>query len=106
MRRLNQSPDSAAVRTSSFSNSQLKSLGMELLGLIPMEGIEGSGLDSEEILEVVLRAAVDRTSVNGSVDLRQPLTDRKELREIPGSACPDNDAIDDNSAVLRGSKRL
>lgn len=47
------------------SNSQLKALGMELLELVPMEGIEGSGLDSEEIMEVVLRAAVDTTSVNG-----------------------------------------
>ncbi|WP_425498664.1 ISH3 family transposase [Haloplanus salilacus] len=48
-----------------ISSSQLKSLSMELLELIPMEGIEGSGLDSEEIMEVVLRAAVDTTSVNG-----------------------------------------
>ena len=48
-----------------ISNSQLKSLSMELLELIPMEGIEGSDLDSEEIMEVVLRAAVDTTSVNG-----------------------------------------
>jgi hypothetical protein len=48
-----------------ISNNQLKSLSMELLELIPMEGIEGSGLDSEEIMEVVLRAAVDTTSVNG-----------------------------------------
>ena len=48
-----------------ISNNQLKSLSMELLELIPMEGIEGSGLDSEDIMEVVLRAAVDTTSVNG-----------------------------------------
>lgn len=48
-----------------ISNGQLKSLSMELLELIPLEGIEGSGLDSEEIMEVVLRAAVDTTSVNG-----------------------------------------
>jgi len=47
------------------SNGQLKSLSMELLELIPLEGIEGSGLDSEEIMKVVLRAAVDTTSVNG-----------------------------------------
>jgi len=38
-------------------NGQLKSLVLEVLGLIPMEGIEGSGLNSEEIMEVVLRAA-------------------------------------------------
>jgi hypothetical protein len=36
-----------------ISNNHLKSLSMELLELIPMEGIEGSGLDSEEIMEVV-----------------------------------------------------
>jgi len=48
-----------------LSNGQLKSLSMELLELIPMEGIEGSTLDSEQIMEVVLRAAVDQTSVNG-----------------------------------------
>ncbi len=48
-----------------ISNSQLKSLSVELLELIPMEGIEGSDLDSENIMEVVLRAAVDTTSVNG-----------------------------------------
>ena len=48
-----------------LSNDQLKSLSIELLELIPMEGIEGSPLDSEQIMEVVLRAAVDTTSVNG-----------------------------------------
>ena len=48
-----------------LSNEQLKSLSMELLDLIPMEGIEGSSLDSEQIMEVVLRAAADVTSVNG-----------------------------------------
>ena len=48
-----------------ISNGQLKSLSMELLELIPMEGIEGSNLDSDQIMEVALRAAVDQTSVNG-----------------------------------------
>ncbi|WP_273838784.1 ISH3 family transposase [Halococcus sp. PRR34] len=48
-----------------ISNAQLKSLALEMLELIPMEGIEGSGLDPEEIMEVVLRAAVGTTSVNG-----------------------------------------
>ena len=48
-----------------LSNQQIKSLGMELLELIPMEGIEGSPLDSEQIMEVVLRAAADMSSVNG-----------------------------------------
>src|SRR5699024_11282638 len=37
-----------------------------------------------------------------STDLQQPVTDREELREIPGSASTDNDAVHDNSAVLRG----
>ncbi|RJX47505.1 ISH3 family transposase, partial [Halonotius pteroides] len=35
-----------------LSNAQLKSLALELLNLVPMEGIEGSGLDSEAIMEV------------------------------------------------------
>ncbi len=48
-----------------ISNGRLKSLSMELLELIPMEGIEGSGLDSDQIMEVALRAAADQTSVNG-----------------------------------------
>jgi hypothetical protein len=48
-----------------LSNAQLKSLALEILELIPIEGIEGSGLDPEEIMEVVLRAAVGTTSVNG-----------------------------------------
>ena len=37
-----------------ISNGQLKSLSMELLELIPMEGIEGSNLDSDQIMEVAL----------------------------------------------------
>jgi hypothetical protein len=37
---------------------------MKLLELIPMKGIEGSLLDSEQIMKVMLRAAVDTTSVN------------------------------------------
>ena len=48
-----------------ISNAQLKALALELLKLVPMEGIEGSGLDSETIMEVVLRAAAGTTSVNG-----------------------------------------
>ncbi|MEF8979044.1 MAG: ISH3 family transposase [Haloarculaceae archaeon] len=59
LRRILTSPDEF------ISNRQLKSLSMELLELIPMEGIEGSPLDSEQIMEVVLRAAADTTSVNG-----------------------------------------
>ncbi|SDE06734.1 ISH3 family transposase, partial [Natrinema hispanicum] len=48
-----------------ITNSQLKTLALEVLELIPMPGIEGSPLDSGDIMEVVLRAAVGTTSVNG-----------------------------------------
>ncbi len=46
-------------------NNQLKSLSMELLELTPMEGISSFGINSEEIIKLVLRTAVDTTSVNG-----------------------------------------
>ena len=70
-----------------ISNTQLKSLSMELLELIPMEGIEGSGLDSGEIMEVVLGGAVDTTSVNGvttnteSTPNREPVMDWLHILE-------------------------
>ena len=48
-----------------ITNSELKTLSLQLLALIPMAGIEGSSLDSGDIMEVVLRAAVGTTSVNG-----------------------------------------
>lgn len=54
---------------------------MELLDLIPMEGIDGSGLDSEEILEVVLRAAVDTTSVNGVTTNTEETPNRKTVMD-------------------------
>lgn len=41
----------------------IKSLALDRLSTIPIEGIEGSPLDADPILEVVLRAAVGRTSV-------------------------------------------
>jgi len=47
-----------------ITNSQLKTLALEVLELVPMPGIEGSPLDSGDIMEVVLRAAVGTTSVN------------------------------------------
>ena len=56
-----------------ITNGQLKILSLELLALIPMPGIEGSPLDSGDIMEVVLRAAVGTTSVNGVT------TDRKSV---------------------------
>jgi len=64
-----------------ISNRQLKSLSMELLELVPMEGIEGSGLDSEEIMEVVLRAAVDLTSVNGVTTNTKDTPNRKTVMD-------------------------
>lgn len=48
-----------------LSNVQLKSLALAVQELIPMEGIEGSGLDSEKIMEVVLQATVGTISLNG-----------------------------------------
>jgi hypothetical protein len=48
-----------------ITNSDLKTLALEVLDLVPMPGIEGSPLDSGDIMEVVLRAAVGTTSVNG-----------------------------------------
>ncbi len=48
-----------------ITNSQLKTLALEVLELVPLPGIEGSPLDSVDIMEVVLRAAVGTTSVNG-----------------------------------------
>jgi hypothetical protein len=54
---------------------------MELLELIPLEGIEGSGLDSEEIMEVVLRAAVDTTSVNGVTTSTEDTPNRETVMD-------------------------
>ncbi len=64
-----------------ISNSQLKSLGMEQLELIPMEGIEGSPLDPEDIMEVVLRAAVGTTSVNAVTENTSDTPDRKAVMD-------------------------
>lgn len=43
--------------------NDLKSLALDRLAEIPMEGVEGSPLDADPIRKVVLRAAVGRTSV-------------------------------------------
>ena len=64
-----------------LSDGQLKSLGTELLELIPMEGIEGSPLDSEQIMDVVLRAAVDTTSVNAVTENTEDTPDRKAVMD-------------------------
>ena len=62
-----------------LSNGRLKSLALEMLELIPMEGIEDSGLDPEEIMEVVLRAAVGTTSVNGVTTKTSDTPNRKTV---------------------------
>jgi len=62
-----------------ISNGELKFLSMELLNLITMRGIEGSGLDSDDIIEVVLRATVDRTSVNGVTTNTEQTPNRKTV---------------------------
>ncbi len=64
-----------------LSNAQLKSLALELLELIPLEGIEGSPLDPEEIMEVVLRAAVGTTSVNGVTTNTTDTPNRKTVMQ-------------------------
>ena len=64
-----------------ISNAQLKALALELLKLVPMEGIEGSGLDSEAIMEVVLRAAVGTTSINGVTENTEGTPDRKTVMD-------------------------
>lgn len=64
-----------------ISNGQLKSLALELLELVPIEGIEGSGLDPEEIMEVVLRAAVGTTSVNGVTTNTSDTPNRKTVMD-------------------------
>jgi len=64
-----------------LSNAQLKSLALEMLELVPMDGIEGSGLDPEEIMEVVLRAAVGTTSVNGVTTKTSDTPNRKTVMD-------------------------
>ena len=64
-----------------ISNCQLKSLALEVLELIPIEGIEGSGLGSEEIMEVVLRTAVDTASVNGVTTNTEDTPNRKTVMD-------------------------
>jgi hypothetical protein len=59
----------------------VKSLSVELLELIPMGGIEGSVLDSEKIMEVVLRAAVDTTSINGVTTNTEDTPNRKTVMD-------------------------
>lgn len=41
----------------------LKSLALDRLAELPMEGVEGGALDADPIMKVVLRAAIGQTSV-------------------------------------------
>jgi hypothetical protein len=85
-----------------LSDSQLKSLSTELLELIPMEGIEGSPLDSEQIMEVVLRAAVDTTSVNAVTENTEDTPDRKAVMDWLHTLEKESmlDAVNDVLALL------
>ena len=46
-----------------------------------MEGIKGSPLDSEQIIEVVLRAVVGRTAVNAVTESTRDTPDRKAVMD-------------------------
>ena len=85
-----------------LSNAQLKSLALELLELIPLEGIEGSPLDPEEIMEVVLRAAVGTTSVNGVTTNTTDTPNRKTVMEWLHTIEKDTmlDAVNDILAMV------
>src|SRR6056297_3791933 len=85
-----------------ISNSQLKALSMELFELIPIEGIEGSGLDSDEIMEVVLRAAVGTTSVNGVTINTEETPNREPVMDWLHTLqkAPMLDAVNDILALL------
>lgn len=85
-----------------ISNAQLKSLALELLELIPLKGIEGSGLDPEEIMEVVLRAAVGTTSVNGVTTNTTDTPNRKTVMEWLHTIEKDTmlDAVNDILAMV------
>ena len=85
-----------------LSNAQLKSLALELLELIPLEGIEGSPLDPEEIMEVVLRAAVGTTSVNGVTTNTTDTPNRKTVMEWLHTLEKDTmlDAVNDILAMV------
>src|SRR6056297_2754896 len=64
-----------------ITNSQLKTLALEVLELVPMPGIEGSPLESGDIMEVVLRAAVGTTSVNGVTTNTAETPNRKTVMD-------------------------
>jgi hypothetical protein len=85
-----------------ITHSQLKTLALEMLELIPMPGIEGSPLDSGEIMEVVLRAAVGTTSVNGVTINTEETPNREPVMDWLHTLqkAPMLDAINDILALL------
>ncbi|WP_241430479.1 ISH3 family transposase, partial [Natrinema limicola] len=85
-----------------ISNRQLKALSLELLALIPMPGIEGSPLDSGDIMEVVLRAAVGTTSVNGVTTNAEETPNREPVMDWLHTLQKDPmlDAVNDILATL------
>jgi hypothetical protein len=85
-----------------LSDGQLKSLSTELLELIPMDGIEGSPLDSEQIMDVVLRAAVDTTSVNAVTENTEDTPDQKAVMDWLHTLEKESmlDAVNDVLALL------
>ncbi|HZD43873.1 MAG TPA: ISH3 family transposase, partial [Methanomicrobiales archaeon] len=85
-----------------ITNGQLKSLSLELLALIPMTGIEGSPLDSGDIMEVVLRAAVGTTSVNGVTENTRETPNREPVMDWLHTLEKDTmlDAVNDILALV------
>ena len=85
-----------------ITNSELKTLSLQLLALIPMAGIEGSSLDSGDIMEVVLRAAVGTTSVNGVTTNTEETPNREPVMDWLHTLDkePMLDAVNDILAML------
>ena len=85
-----------------ITNSELKTLSLQLLALIPMPGIEGSSLDSGDIMEVVLRAAVGTTSVNGVTTNTEETPNREPVMDWLHTLDkePMLDAVNDILAML------
>ena len=85
-----------------LTNADLKALALELLCLVPMPGIEGSPLAPVDIYEVVLRAAVAMTSVNGVTSQTSDTPDRKAVMDWLHTLkeTPMLDAVTDILALL------
>lgn len=85
-----------------ITNSQLKTLALEVLELVPMPGIEGSPLDSGDIMEVVLRAAVGTTSVNGVTTNTEDTPNREPVMDWLHTLDKESmlDAVNDILATL------